>query len=96
MKYFPIILSIITFIDLIRSTFGQDPTPIEINLNQDNSGTLKITQGGGWNNYYFYKLKISDEIKAAKDKDLMIQVKPVQTYKSISDPDIYISKVNKL
>jgi hypothetical protein len=92
MKYFTILIYLLTFIDFIRKSKQTSGAAItEIKLGQEYTGNLDIIPKG-LNNYAYYKLQIIKDFKEAS-KDLMIQVKPVQTYKSISDPDIYISKV---
>ena len=91
MKYFYLIISFIAFFNFLKRTFCQQIE--DIILGKEYSGTLEIQENAGLNNYNFFKLQINDEIKKAKDKDLIIQVRPVQTYRSISDPDLYVSKV---
>ena len=95
MKVYSFLLFIFTFIHLIKKyLLTTDITEItDIELGKDYSGTIIYIPGGGLNNYRFYKLYITKELNESKVKDLMIQVKPIQTFDSISDPDIYISKV---
>lgn len=79
---------------LILSIFqikSQETDHILVEIDKTYNGTLETD-----NSYYFYKIKIPDDIKA-NTTDLVFRVKELDIaddgQADFSDPDIYVSKV---